>query len=438
MSSSQTLPPESDQRFDIGSTADSLDRMRVIHSALGDAYRVYAPGRGSHTWVFNHPDDVRRILITNHRNYTKGVGFDRIKILLGNGIIVSEGEFWKRQRRMMQPTFHRRILAQFDRVIARANDRLLAEWQHKCEAGEPVNVTDDMSTMTLEIILSVLFGDDLATLTDQNGENPFALFTEEPARDLKFAYRFRKLATLIGQCVARRRAAGAAPAGDAPDYVSLLLNARDKESGEGMTDKEIVDELTTLIVAGHETTASALNWTWYLLGGHPEAEAKLQAEIDASEELAVPSLQAMEALPYSNMVVREAMRLYPPVWVISRRTIESDQLGGYTVPPDTDVFFSPYFVHRHPAFWSDPEKFIPERFASENEAARPKLTYLPFSAGAHHCIGETLAIYEMLVHLNRFARRFSLRRVDDEPIEFEALINLRATRPLIMQLRARK
>jgi cytochrome P450 len=438
MTASQPLPPESDQRFDIGSTADSLDRMRTIGAALGDAYRVYAPGRGSHTWVFNHPDDVRRILIANHRNYTKGVGFDRIKILLGNGIIVSEGEFWKRQRRMMQPTFHRRILAQFDRSIALANDRLLAEWQRKCAAGEPVNVTDDMSILTLEIVLTVLFGDDLAAMAAERGENPFALFTEEPARDLKFAYRFRKLAALIGEFVARRRAAGGGPAGDAPDYVSLLLGTRDKETGAGMTDKEIVDELTTLIVAGHETTASALNWTWYLLSTHPEVEAKLHAEIDASEEMAVPSLQAMEALPYTNMVVREAMRLYPPVWEVSRRTLEADTLGGYTVPPGTDVFFSPYFVHRHPDFWTEPEKFIPERFAARAEEERPKLTYLPFSAGAHHCIGETLAVFEMLVHLNRFARRFTLRRVDDAPVEFEALINLRATHPFMMQLAARK
>jgi cytochrome P450 len=438
MTASQPLPPESDQRFDIGSTADSLDRMRTIGAALGDAYRVFAPGRASHTWVFNHPDDARRILIANHRNYTKGVGFDRIKILLGNGIIVSEGEFWKRQRRMMQPTFHRRILAQFDRLIARANDRLLAEWERKCAAGEPVNVTDDMSILTLEIVLTVLFGDDLAAMSIERGENPFALFTEESARDLKFAYRFRKLAALIGEFVARRRAAGGGPAGDAPDYVSLLLGTRDKETGAGMTDKEIVDELTTLIVAGHETTASALNWTWYLLSGHPEAEAKLHAEIDASEEMAVPTLQAMEALPYSGMVIREAMRLYPPVWVVSRRTIEADTLGGYTVPPATDVFFSPYFVHRHPDFWSDPEQFIPERFAARDEQERPKLTYLPFSAGAHHCIGETLAVFEMLVHLNRFARRFTLRRVDDAPVEFEALINLRATRPFMMKLAARK
>ncbi|MET0280181.1 MAG: cytochrome P450 [Steroidobacteraceae bacterium] len=438
MTSDPLLPPESDQRFDIGSTADSLDRMRGLYTQHGDAYRVYAPGRQSHTWVFNHPDDVRRILIANHRNYTKGVGFDRIKILLGNGIIVSEGEFWKRQRRMMQPTFHRRILAQFDRLIAQANDRLLAEWQRKCDAGESVNVTDDMSIMTLEIVLGVIFGEDLATMRGQDGENPFAVLTDEPARDLRFAYRFRKLAALISQGVARRRALGSPPAGDHPDYVSMLLSARDKETGAGMTDKEIVDEITTLIVAGHETTASALNWTWYLLGEHPQVEAQLHAEIDASAEVPVPSLQQMEALPYSNMVVREAMRLYPPVWVVSRKTIEADTLGGFTVPPGTDVFFSPFFVHRHPDFWTEPERFMPERFAAtRGDEERPKLTYLPFSAGAHHCIGETLAIYEMLVHLNRFARRFRLRRVDTEPVEFEALINLRATRPFIMRLEPR-
>jgi cytochrome P450 len=437
MTSETLLPPESDQRFDIGSTADSLDRMRSIYAQLGDAYRVYAPGRQSHTWVFNHPDDVRRILISNHKNYTKGVGFDRIKILLGNGIIVSEGEFWKRQRRMLQPSFHRRVLAQFDVLIAAANDRLLQQWERKCDAGEPVNVTADMSTLTLEIILGAIFGEDLAAMQAETGENPFAVLTEESARDLRFAYNFRKLTALISKFVARRRAAGSQPAGERPDYVSMMLAARDKDSGTGMTDKEVVDEITTMIIAGHETTASALNWTWYLLGEHPEVEAKLHAEIDSNPEVPAPSLQQMEALPYTNMVIREAMRLYPPVWVVSRKTIESDQLGGFSVPPGTDVFFSPYFVHRHPDFWSDAEAFIPDRFERLNEE-RPKLTYIPFSAGAHHCIGETLAIFEMLVHLNRFARRFTLRRVESTPVTFEALINLRATAPFIMRLARRR
>jgi cytochrome P450 len=430
------LPPESDQRFDIGSTPDSLDRMREIYSRLGDAYRVWAPGRGSHTWVFNHPDDVRRILITNWRNYTKGVGFDRIKILLGNGIIVSEGEFWKRQRRMLQPTFHRRILARFDRVIARANDRLLAQWEQHCTRGEPVNVTNDMSTMTLEIILRVLFGDDLDAMVPPGGGNPFAVLTDESTRDLRFAYEFRKLTTLIGKVIAARRAAGAAPAGDAPDYISMLLNARDKETGTGMTDREIIDEVSTLIIAGHETTASALNWTWYLLGEHPRVEAKLHAEIDAAPDQTLASLQSLEALNYTNHVIRESLRLYPPAWVISRRSIEADTLGGYSVPPGTDVFFSPWFVHRHPQYWSDPDEFLPERF-EQSDDDRPKLAYVPFSAGPHHCIGETLSIFEMLAHLNRFTRRFLLRRVDDQPVRLEAAINLRSTEPFIMRLERR-
>ncbi len=286
------------------------------------------PRAGNRTpWVFNHPDDVRRILISNHRNYAKGVGFDRIKILLGNGIIVSEGEFWKRQRRMMQPTFHRRILAQFDRSIAQANDRLLAAWQEKCARGEPVNVTDDMSEMTLEIVLRAIFGDDMEAMAQEAGENPFAVMTQEPAPRPALCLRFRKLAALIGKCVARRRAAGtgpegALPAGDSPDYVSMLLNARDKETGAGMTDKEIVDEITTLFVAGHETTASALAWCWYLLGENPDVEARLHAEIDAAAEVAVPTLQEMEALPYTNKVIREACACIRQVWVISRKTIE--------------------------------------------------------------------------------------------------------------------
>jgi cytochrome P450 len=429
------LPPESDQQFDIGSTEDSLDRMRVIYAQHGDAYRVFAPGRQSHTWVFNHPDDVRRILITNHRNYTKGVGFDRIKILLGNGIIVSEGEFWKRQRRLMQPSFHRRVIAQFGSTIARANERLEVQWAAKAARGEPVNVTDDMSEMTLEIVLRVIFGDDVDAMVREAGENPFAVLTQEPARDLKFAYRFRKLAALIGKFVARRRAGGSLPAGEDPDYVAMLLAARDKDTGEGMSDKELVDEITTLIIAGHETTASALNWAWYLLAHHPEVAATLRAEIDATPDEAVPTLQQMEALRFTNLLIQEVMRLYPPVWVISRRTIEPDTLGGYLVPAGTDVFFSPYFVHRHPEFWDEPETFQPERFADAKE--KPRLTYLPFSAGAHHCIGETLAIYEMLVHLFKFTRRYHLRHDDNEPVAMEALINLRTRRPLFMRLEPR-
>jgi cytochrome P450 len=165
-------------------------------------------------------------------------------------------------------------------------------------------------------------------------------------------------------------------------------------------------------------------------------EAKLHAEIDATPEQPIASLHSMEALPYANNVIRESLRLYPPVWMISRRSIEADTLGGYPVPANTDVFFSPWFVHRHPQFWSDPDAFIPERFDAPDED-RPKLAYVPFSAGPHHCIGETLSIFEMLAHLDRFTRRFRLRRIDTRPVKLEAAINLRPTEPFIMRLERR-
>lgn len=436
MMEASALPPLAEPEFDVGSTEDSLDRMRELYAAHGDAYRIYAPGRRSHTWVFNHPDDVRRILITNHRNYTRGVGFDRIKILLGNGIIVSEGDFWKRQRRMIQPTFHRRVLARFGTLIAAANDACLARWEAQAARGEAINVTDDMSVLTLEILLRAIFGSDLDGMVTDTGENPFACLTETNERDLRFAYRFRKLAGLIQKIVARRRELGP-PDDDAPSYVSMLLAARDKESGEGMTDKELVDELTTMIIAGHETTAAALHWSWYLLSQHPEAETRLHAELDAHPESAVPALDEMESLGYLNRVLQEAMRLYPPVWVISRRTVEADTLGGFAVPADTDVFISPYFIHRHPDFWQNPDAFDPDRVATDAAAERPRLTYLPFSAGPHHCVGETLAVYEMLVHVSKVARRYRLVHEPREPIEFEALINLRTRRPIFMRLEPR-
>jgi cytochrome P450 len=213
------------------------------------------------------------------------------------------------------------------------------------------------------------------------------------------------------------------------------LEMVDPITGEKLSDENIGYQMITFLIAGHETTASMLNWTWFLLANHPEVEAKLHAEIDALEDLPEPSLQHVETLHYAHNVLREALRLYPPVWVISRRTIEPDVLGGYEVPANTDVFISPYFVHRHPQYWDDAEAFKPERFEGESE--HRKLVYLPFSAGAHHCIGETLSIYEGLLHLSKAARRYRLRRVDSSPVTFEALINLRTQQPIFMRLEPR-
>ena len=426
-------PPEPDSQFDIGSTEDSLERMSELFARYGDIYRVYAPGRKSYTYVIHHPDDVKRVLVSNHKNYTKGVGLDRVKILLGNGIMTSEGEFWRRQRYMMQPMFHRRVITEFARVIDEANDRFIARWEAQAERGESVNVTDDMSALTLDIVLRAVFGRDLDRLSQESGGNPFAVVTREPARNLQFAYKFRSLGKLVAALMRRR----ASEAEEHVDFLAMLMSARDKDTGDAMSERELIDEVMTLVVAGHETTASALNWTWYLLALHPQVESRLHAEIDAAPISAAPSLARMEALPYTQQVVNEALRLYPPGWLLSRRALGADVLAGFEIPAGADVLLSPYLLHRHPRFWPEPDAFKPERFASENEAARPRFAYMPFAAGPRHCIGETFALYEMLMHLYKVARRYRLTYLPAEPVELEAQINLRTKKPLYMRLERR-
>jgi cytochrome P450 len=257
--------------------------------------------------------------------------------------------------------------------------------------------------------------------------------TQDTARNLQFAYKFRQLGKVISALAQRRRENGE----EHPDFLGMLMTARDKETGDAMSERELIDEVMTLVVAGHETTASGLNWTWYLLSQHPEVDAKLHAELMAAPVDEAPGLGQMEALAYTHQVIDEALRLYPPGWLLSRRTIEADTLGGYTIPAGTSVMLSPYLLHRHPQYWKEPDAFRPERFAPEHEAERPRFAYMPFAAGPRHCIGESLALYEMLMHLYKVARRYRLTYVADRPIELEAQINLRTRHPLFMKLERR-
>ncbi len=413
----------------MGASEDSLGKLRECFTHYGDIYRIFAPSRGVYDYVVNHPADVKRVLLTNHRNYTKGEGMDRVKILLGNGIMTSEGDFWRRQRRMMQPAFHRRVLDRFSRLIHEVNGKFAESWAAKSSAGEPINLSDDVSELILDIVLKSIFGSDLDRLQSEVGGNPFAVVAKEQNRDLKFAFRFRSLAKLVNELIERRRRESEEHA----DFLGLLLAARDRDSDEPMSNKEMIDEVMTLIVAGHETTASALTWAWYLVSQHEDTAAQLASEADAVTA-DVLGLDAAESLSYTHQVLQEALRLYPPGWLFTRRSIDADELGGFPLAPRTDVFISPYVLHRHPDFWSEPEAFRPERFAAGDAEARDKFAYIPFSVGPRHCIGENLAMFEMLVHLCTMMRRFRLTRVGDEPIELEAQINLRPRTPLMMMV----
>jgi cytochrome P450 len=347
--------------------------------------------------------------------------------------MTSEGDFWRRQRRMMQPSFHRRVLDRFGALIHDVNEKYAARWAVKAAAGEPINLTEDLSELTLEIVLHSIFGTDLKRLERELGANPFEVVAKEQNRDLKFAFRFRSLAKLVGDLIERRRREPE----ERFDFLEMLMAARDRENDAPMSNKELIDEVMTLIVAGHETTAAALTWTWHLISQHRDTAAQLEAEADAATIGTPLGLDAAEALAFTHQVIQEALRLYPPGWLFTRRTLEADELGGFAIGPRTDVFISPYLLHRHPEFWTEPEEFRPERFAGADAEERHKFAYIPFSVGPRHCIGENLALFEMLGHVSMMSRRFRMSRVGNDPIELEAQINLRPRSNLMMTLEER-
>jgi enediyne biosynthesis protein E7 len=420
-------PPQAAASFDVGA-ADALDRMIDLFGRHGDTYRMYVPARRTYTYVIHHPDDVKRVLVTNYRNYVKGADRDRIKILLGLGLMTSEGVDWRRHHDMMQPFFHRRIIARFAEAIAAANDRFLLRLDAELGSGKPLDVTAAMSELTLEIVLSAIFGSDLAQVAE-----PFAIVTQDSSRNLEFVYKFRALRTLVSRLITRRQEDKEEHA----DYLGLLMQARDKATREAMSAREVIDEILTLVVAGHETTASVLNLTWYLLSRHPRIESRLYEELGPLADVRAPAPACVEELGYTQQVLNEVMRLYPPGWLLSRRTVGPDVLGGYAVPAGANVLIPLYLLHRHPRYWSDPERFDPDRFAADRVAERPRYAFVPFSAGPRHCIGETLAMFEMLMHLCKIVPRYRLIHVPDRPLELEAQINLRTHHPLMMRIERR-
>ena len=428
------LPPLAADRFDVGSTEDSLERLVAAARDAGPLFRIFAPGRGSDTWIVNNPTDIKRVLVTNHRNYTKGVGLDRVRILLGNGIMTSEGEVWRRQRRMIQPFFHRRVIEQFAALVDQCVEERLERWQASAARDAPIDVTEEMSELTLDIVVGSIFGTDREWLIAETGGNPFSIVTEQSARNLQFAYKFRSLTRLVADLARKRRAA----AEEHFDFLGMLMAARDKDSGEPMSERELLDEVMTLVVAGHETSASALAWTWYLLAHNPEAMAKVAAEADAAPSTTGLGFQASENFRYTQATLQEAMRLYPPGWLLSRRTIAPDVLSGFEVPAGADVMLSPYLIQRHPDYWDRPEEFRPERFIEAASDPRDEWKYIPFAAGPRHCVGENFAMYEMTVHVARVARDWRLEYIDDGPVEIEAAINLRSRKSLRMRLVPRR
>jgi cytochrome P450 len=376
---------------------------------------------GTNVYAIRDPELAHHVLVRNWQNYVKGQFIKRVAFLLGNGLMVSEGELWKRQRRMIQPVFRSKPIGALTKLIASVNSALLKKWLQSAERRESLNVTHDISGMVLEVMLRSILGDDY----EQIGFH-FNILTEEPARDLAFAQMFRALGELILQVIDQRRKQPS----PTTDILGMLMQARDAQSGQVMQDRQLINEILTLIVAGHETTASTLNWTWYLISQHPEVEDRLSNEL--SNLTNPPELEELPKFPYSRQIIEEAMRLYPAGWLMTRKALRDDSLGDYFVPAGTEIYVSPYFIQRHPDLWEDPERFNPDRFGPDNSINRHRLAMIPFSAGPRNCIGESLARLEMQLHLLIIAKRLRLRYVQSRPLELDAGVNLRSKYDFIM------
>jgi cytochrome P450 len=423
-SSAHRQPPGPDEPLDLEKQPDKLGTLGHFWRRYGDCYRVTAESREADTWVVNDPGMIRRILVANHRNYTKGIGIERIRVLLGNGLMTSEGDTWRRQRRQMQSGFHRSGVEACLPLFVDVAQQQADNWQRAARNSEAVNVTEAVSEAALQVILQALFSVDLVDLPAQS----FELVSKHSKRDLQFAIEFRALGKLIQGFIDRRRMENDHPS----DLLTHTLQAVDRSSGEGMSDRQVIDEMLTLIVAGHETTAASLNWVWYLLAVNPDS---MQRVVDETRQLSLDSLDSitLESLAYTRAVLMEALRLYPPGWLYTRRALGDDQLGPYTLPAGSDVFICSYLLHRHPEYWEQPEVFDPNRFMGGADWHR--YAYLPFSAGPRHCIGETFANMEMLVHLAVIASRVSPVIPGQQGIELDADVNLRPRHPLWLKFR---
>ena len=423
------LPPGPQEPVDLERGEHKLQRMQVLWQRYGDCYRVRAASRPADTWVVTQPDWIRRILVSNHRNYTKGIGIERVRLLLGNGLMASEGERWRRQRRLLQAAFHKPRIETFFPLYYQQAQALAQRWLTAAASGQAVNVTAAVSETTLMAVLQALFSEDLHGFRDAAGRSPFQLVSSDRQRDLQFAVRFRALSEPLRAIIDARRREQRFP----PDLLTHCLLARETTSGEPMADKQLIDELLTLIVAGHETTAAALNWVWYLLALHPDSFRQVQAACRAVDLQRVPDWDTLDRLQFIAQVIKEALRLYPPGWLYTRRALQADRLGDYCLPAGTDLFICSWLLHRHPAYWEQPDEFRPERFSPTNEARRHRYVYLPFSAGPRHCIGESFAMAEMMIHLAVLATHLQPEPVGPQTVEVEAEVNLRPRTPLYLR-----
>jgi cytochrome P450 len=409
----------------------------------GDLAHLYLARE--HLYLVSHPAQVRDILVTHQRRFKKGRGLEGAKRLLGDGLLTSEGQTHLRQRRLIQPAFHRDRLVSYSSTMTGHAARLRERWTD----GGRIDAAQEMMRLTLGIVGETLFGADVEAQAPEVGRALTAVMQTFWMTMLPFFDRLERLPIpalargrraradldrIIYGMIAERRRSEA----DRGDLLSMLLMAQDVEGdGSRMTDRQVRDEAMTIFLAGHETTANALSWTWYLLSEHPDVEARLHAEIDRVLGGRLPTIDDLPKLPFVEQVVTESMRLYPPAWIIGRRALEPNEIGSYVVPARSILVFSPYIIQRDPRWFAEPGRFMPERWTPEFKASLPPFAYMPFGGGPRRCIGDQFAWTELILVVSTIAQRWKLRLVPGHPVAPQAVVTLRLKHGLKMTVHGR-
>jgi cytochrome P450 len=384
-------------------------------------------------YLLNHPDYIRDVLVTNSRNFVKSRGLEMAKKFLGESLLTSEGEFHRRQRRLAQPAFHRHRINAYAAVMVDHASRTGERW----EQGATLDIWQEMMRLTLGIVGKTLFDADVESEASEIGKaltsvmqlferitNPFAgLLDKLPLpSNVRWLKAKQRLDSTIHRIIDEHRASGV----DRGDLLSMLMAAQDEEGDGGMmTDAQLRDEAMTLFVAGHETTANALTWTWYLLSQHADVEARMHAEIDSVLAARIPTADDVAKLRYTEMVFAESMRLYPPAWTLGRRVLSDYPVGKYVLPAGSIVLMSPWVTHHDARYFPEPFKFDPERWTPEARESRPKFSYFPFGGGPRVCIGEQFAWMEGVLLIATIAQRWKMRLAADQIVEPKPMITLR-------------
>jgi cytochrome P450 len=383
-------------------------------------------------YFFNHPDQVHAILQS-----TNFVRTPLVTIMMGQGLLASDGPFWKSQRKLVQPSFHEHCLHGYAPVVTEHALAMAARWESLAAAGLPFDISSDIKHLALTVILKVMFSvtlsaEDLAKLCDaittainDLGAVAWTFFNISSQFTPSRSNLFREAKSAFDQIIHRIIAERRASTEGSRDLLSVLLQATDATTGKPLTDEQIRDEIATMIIGGHETTALTLSWAWHLLAQHPEVEARLEQELDETLQGRAPNLADLPSLGYTKMILQETMRLYPPVWFMMRKAVTAEHLGGHAIPANGTVLISAYTTHRHRDHWEEPDAFIPERFLPEHHATRHKGAFIAFAGGRHHCLGHAFAMMEGQMVLAILAQRFRFRPDASHRVELDPVMSLR-------------